>query len=217
MNQTEHVLLLNMVVTHSGLKTWNVTLFGPFTKKKITFNISQLGCRDSSVWVSPYDHVKISYVLFSSVHSPSVVSDSLWAHGLQHARLPCPSPTPGVCSNSCPLSQWCHLTTSSSVLPFSSCLQSFPTSGFFQMSQLFTSGGQNIEVSASASVLPINILDWFLLGWTGWTSLQSKKLSRVFSKNRVQSLCSSALNFLYSQTLTAINNYGKPITFVRQT
>ena len=135
MNQTEHVLLLNMVVTHSGLKTWNVTLFGPFTKKKITFNISQLGCRDSSVWVSPYDHVKISYVLFSSVHSLSVVSDSLWPHGLQHARLPCPSPIAGAYSNPWPLSWWSHPSISSSVVS-SSCTQSFPASGSFPVSVL---------------------------------------------------------------------------------
>ena len=118
--------------------------------------------------------------------SRSVMSDSLWPHGLQHARPPCPSPTPGVHSNSCPSSQWCHPTISSSVIPFSSCLQSFPASGSFQMSQLFTSGGQSIGVSASASVLPMNIQYWFPLGWTGWISLQSKGLSRVFSNTTVQ-------------------------------
>ena len=115
----------------------------------------------------------------------SVVSDSLWPHGLQHARLPCPSPTPGAYSNSCPLSQWCHPTISSSVIPFSH-LQSFPASGSFPMSQLFASGGQSIGVSTSASVLPMNIQDWFPLGWTGWISLQSKGLSRVFSNTTVQ-------------------------------
>ena len=99
--------------------------------------------------------------------SRSVVSDSLQIHGLQHARPPCPSPTPRVYSNSCPLSQWCHSTTSLSVVPFSSCLQTFPASGSFPMSQFFTSGGQSIGVSASASVLPMNIQDWFPLGWTG--------------------------------------------------
>ena len=118
--------------------------------------------------------------------SRSVVSDSLWPHESQHARPPCPSPTPGACSNSCPLSQWCHPTISSSVIPFSSYLQSFPALGSFPMSQFFASGGQSIEVSASASVLPMNIQDWFLLGWTGWISLQSKGLSRVFSNNTVQ-------------------------------
>ena len=111
--------------------------------------------------------------------------DSLWPHGLQHARLPCPSPTPAVCSNSCPSSQWCHPTISSSVIPFS-CLQSLPASGSFQMSQFFASGGQSIGVSTSASVLPMNIQDWFPSGWTDWISLQSKGLSRVFSNTTVQ-------------------------------
>ena len=118
--------------------------------------------------------------------SHSVVSDSLWPHRLQHSRPPCPSPTPRVYSNSCPLSQWCHPTISSSVVPFSSRLQSFPASGSFQMSQFLTSGGQSIGVSASASVLPMNIQDWFPLGWTNWISLQSKGLSRVFSNTTVQ-------------------------------
>ena len=118
--------------------------------------------------------------------SRSVVSDSLRPHGLQHAKPPCPSPTPGAYSNSCTLSRWCDPTISSSVIPFSSCLQSFPTSGSFQMSQLFTGGGQSIGVSASASVLPMNIQDWFPLGWTGWISLLSKGLSRVFSNTTVQ-------------------------------
>ena len=116
----------------------------------------------------------------------SVVSDSLRPHGLQHSRPPCPSPTPGVYSNSRPLSWWCHPTISSSVIPFSSCLQSFPASESFQMSQLFTSGGQSIGVTASASVLLMNIQDWFPLGWTGWISLQSKGPSRVFSNTSVQ-------------------------------
>ena len=118
--------------------------------------------------------------------SCSVMSDSLQPHGLQHARLPCPSPTPGACSNSCPSSWWCHPTISSSVLPFSSCPQSFPASGSFPMSQFFASGGQSIEASASVSVLPMNIQDWSPLGWTGWISLQSKELSRVFSNPTVQ-------------------------------
>ena len=118
--------------------------------------------------------------------SLSVVSDSLQPRGLQHPRPPCPSPTPRAYSNSCPLSRWCHPTISSSVDPFSSCLQSFPASGSFQMSQFFTSGGQTIGVSASASVLPMDIQDWFPLGWIGWISLQSKGLSRVFSNTTVQ-------------------------------
>ena len=114
------------------------------------------------------------------------MSDSLWPHGLQHTRLPCPSVSPRVCSNSCPLSRWCHPTISSSVVPFSSCPRSFPASGSFQMSQVFSSGGQSIRVSASASVLKISIQDWFPLGWTDWISLQSKGLSRVFSNTTVQ-------------------------------
>ena len=116
--------------------------------------------------------------------SRSVMSDSLWPHGSQHARPPCPSPTPRVYSNSCPLSQWCHPAISSSVVPFSSCPQSLPASG--SMSQLFAWGGQSIGDSALASVLPMNTQDWIPLGWTGWISLQSKGLSRVFSNITVQ-------------------------------
>ena len=114
------------------------------------------------------------------------MSNSLQPHGLQHARLPCPSPTPGACSNSYPSSRYCHPTTSTSVIPFSSCLQSFPASGSFPMSQFFTSGSQNVRTSALASVLPMNIQDRFPLGWTGLISLQSKGLSRIFSNTAVQ-------------------------------
>ena len=113
--------------------------------------------------------------------SCSVISDSLWLHGLQCTRLPCSSPVPGVYSNSRPLSRWCHPTISFSVVPFSYCLQSFPASGSFPVSQFFPLGGQSIGVSASASVLPVTIQDCFPLGWTGWISLQSKGLSRVCS------------------------------------
>ena len=127
------------------------------------------------------------YSIICSVQfSHSVMSDSLRPYGLQHTRPPCPSPTPGACSNSCPQSWWCHPTISSSVIPFFSCLQSFPESGSFQVSQFFASRGQNIRASASASVLPMNIQDWFPLGWTGWIALQSKGLSRVFSNTTVQ-------------------------------
>ena len=130
--------------------------------------------------------IKYIYLIISSFQfSPSVVSVSLWPRGLQYIRPPCPSPTPRVYSNSSPLSRWCHPTVSSSAIPFSSCLQSFPTSGSFQMRQLF-SGGQNIGVSASTSVLSMNTQDWSPLGWTGWISLQSKGLSRVFSNATVQ-------------------------------
>ena len=128
-----------------------------------------------------------SHTLVSSVQfSCSVISDSLQPHELQHTRPPCPSPTPGVHSNSCPLSRWCHTTISSSIVPLSSCPQSLPASGSFPMSQLFAWGGQNIGVSASASVLPMNTQDWSPLGWTGWISLQSKGLSRIFSNTTVQ-------------------------------
>ena len=129
----------------------------------------------------------INYIKKQAVQfSHSVVSDSLWPHGLQHTRPPCPSQTPRAYSNSCPLSWWCHPTISSSVVPFSSHLQSFPASESFPRSQFFVSGGQSIGVSASASILPMNIQDWFPLGWTGWISLQSKGLSRVFSNTTVQ-------------------------------
>ena len=132
----------------------------------------------------PYN--KVILLLFSHL----VVSYSLRLHWLQHTRLPCPSPSPGACSNSCPLSQWCQPTISSSVAPFSSCLQSLPVSGSLPMSQFFASGGQNIGASASASFqwifLPMNIQDLFPLGWIGWISLQSKGLSRVFSNTTVQ-------------------------------
>ena len=124
---------------------------------------------------------------FSSVQfSRSVMSNSLRPHESQHARPPCPSPTPGVDSNSCPLSRWCHPAISSSVVPFSSCPQSLPASRSFSMSQLFAWGGQIIGVSASTSVLPTNTQDWSPLGRTGWISLQSKRLSRVFFNTTVQ-------------------------------
>jgi len=136
-------------------------------------------------WRIPWTTVSVQF-------SCSVVSDSLRPHEPQHARPPCPSPTPGVHPNPCPSSRWCYPTISSSVVPFSSCPQSFPASGSFQMSQLFTDskywsiGGQSIGVSASASVLQMNTQDWSPLGWTGWISLQSKGLSRVFSNTTVQ-------------------------------
>ena len=130
---------------------------------------------------------KAQLLIFNLVQfSSSVVSNSLQPHGLQHARTPYPSPTPRDCSNSCPSSWWCHLTISYSVVLLSACLQSFPTSGSFPMSQLFTSVSQTIGVSALASILPMNIQDWFPLGLTGLISLQSKGLSRVFSNTTVQ-------------------------------
>ena len=144
-------------------------------------------------------------VLWGSVQfSHSVVSDSLQPHILQHISPPCPSPTPGVYWNSCPLSQWCHPAISSSVIPFSSCLQSFLASGSFQMSQFFTSRGQSIGVSASASVLPMNIQDWFPLGLTGLISLQSKGL---FSNTTVKKHQFFGAQLFYSPILTSIHDY----------
>ena len=136
-----------------------------------------------ATFLGVYRPVNYTFVQFSPVTQSCL---TLQSHGLQHARLHCPSPTPGVYSNSCPLSRWCHPTISSSVVPFSSHPQSFPPSGSFQMSQLFVLGGPSIGISASTSVLPVNIQDWFPLGWTGWISLQSKGLSRVFSNTTVQ-------------------------------
>ena len=129
-------------------------------------------------------HWKIGVLLF--LFSQPVMSNPWRPHGLQHYRLPCPSLSPRVCADSCPLSRWCYLTTLSSAAPFSSCPQSFTASGSFPMSQLFASGGQSIGASASTSVLPMNIQDWFPLGWTDWISLLSKGLSRVFSNTTVQ-------------------------------
>ena len=137
-------------------------------------------------WPKWEGHPKTEAICILLLFSSSIVSDFLQPHGLQHSRLPCPSLSPRACSNSCPLNQWYHPTISSSVIPFSSCLQSFPASGPFLMSQFFTSGGQSIGVSASASVLSMNIQDWFPLGLTGLISLQSQGLSRVFSNTTVQ-------------------------------
>ena len=128
------------------------------------------------------------------------MSNSVQPHGLQLAKLPCPSQTPGACSDSCPWSQWCHPTIASSVVPFSSCLQFFPASGAFLRSQFFASGGQSIGASTLASVLPVNIQDWFPLGLTGLISLQSKELSRVFSNSTVQKHQILELSFIYSWT-----------------
>ena len=136
----------------------------------------------------------------------------LGPHGTQYARPPCPSPTPGVYSNSCPLSHWCHPThptISSSVIPFSSCPQSFPKSGSFQMSQLFPSGGQSIGVSASASVLPMNTQDWSPWGWPGWISLPSRDSQECSPTSQFKSINSSSLSFLYSPTLTSIHDHWK--------
>ena len=145
------------------------------------------------------------------------MSDSLQPHGLQHSRPPCPSQTLRACSNSCLLSWWCHPTISSSVIPFSSHLQSFPASGSFQMSQFFISGGQSIGVSASASVLPMNIQDWFPLGWTGWISLQCKRLKSLCQhrSSKASSLWHSA--FFIVQLSHPYMTIGKTIALTRLT
>ena len=144
------------------------------------------------------------------------MSDSLRPHGLQHSRPPCPSPTPGPYSNSHPLSQWCHPTISSSAVPFSSCLQYFPASGSFPRSQFFASDGHSIGVSASASVLPMNIQDWFPLGWTGWISLQSKGLSRVFSNSSEAPILWPPAFFIVQHSHPYMTT-GKTIALTRQT
>ena len=154
--------------------------------------------------------VLYSYSLYFSC---SVVFDSLPPNALQHARPPCPSPTPRVHSNSCPLSRWCHPNISSSVIPFFSHLQPFPATGFFQMSQLLASSSKSIGVSASALVLPMNTQDWSPLGWTGWISLQSKGLRTIFSNTTLQKHQFSALNIFYGSTLTSIHDYWKNHSF----
>ena len=152
-----------------------------------------------------YMHVSVSSVQLSQ----SVMSNSLRPHEAQHTRPHCPSPTPGVHPNIYPLSQWCHPTISSSVVPFSSCPQSFPASESFPMTQLFTSCGQSIGVSALASVPPMNTQDWSPLEWTGWICFQSKGLSRVIPKPQFKSINSSVLSFLYSPTLTSTHDHWK--------
>ena len=143
------------------------------------------------------------------------MSDSLRPHESQHARPPCPSPAPGVYSNSCPSSRWCHPAISSSVIPFSSCTQSLPASGSFPISQLFAWGDQSIGVSASASILPMNTHDWFPLGWTGWISLlESPRDSQESSSTpQFKSINSSVLSFLHSPTLTSIHDHWKNHSF----
>ena len=150
----------------------------------VPFHLSSLMCAIPSVFscIRIFDQIAISSIQFSC----TVMSDSLWPHEPQHTRPPSPSPAPRVYPNPCPLNRWCNLTISSSVIPFSSCPQSFPASGSLQMSQLFASGGQSIGVSASTSVLPMNTQNLSPLGWTGWISLQSKGLSGVFSNTTVQ-------------------------------
>ena len=156
---------------------------------------------------------KCTGMLSSVQFSLSVMSHTLQPHGLQHARISCPSPTPGACSKSCPSSWWCHPTISSSVVLFSSCLPSCSASGSFPVSQFFALGGQSIGISGSASILPINIQDWSPLGWTSWISLQSKGLLRVFSNTTFWSINSSTLSFPYSPTFTSIHDCWKNCNF----
>ena len=151
--------------------------------------------------------------IISVQFSHSVMSDSLQPHGLQHTRLPCPSPTPGACSNSCSSSWWCHPTMSSSVIPLSFCLQSFPASGSFPRSQFYASGGQSTGVSASASVLPMNIQDWVPLEWTGWIPCCPRDSQESSPTPQFKSINSSVLSFLYGPTLTSTHDYWKSNSF----
>ena len=153
--------------------------------------------------------IKVDSVKFSH----SVMSDSLWPTEWQHARPPCPSPTPRVYPNPCPSNWWCHPTISSSVTPFTSCSQCFPASGSFPVSWLFAPSGQSIGALASTSVLPMNTQDWLPLGWTGWISSQSKGLSRDFCNTTVQKCQFLVLSFLYDQTPTSIHDYWKNHSF----
>ena len=171
-------------------------------------------CQSAQIWA---DMTIFFGNWLHSVQFSSVMPDFSWPHGPQHARPPCPSPTLRVYPNPCPLSRWCHPTILSSVIPFSFCLQPFLASGSFQMSQLFTSGGESIGVSASISVLPINTQDWSPLGWTGWISLWSKGLSRVFSNTTVGSISYSALSFLTAQLSHPHMSTGKTISLTRWT
>ena len=181
-------LILSLPICHIIGHSGSITRISGFLEVE---ELVEAGQTTTLTAASNYTHTSIHCLLhfnlpFSSVQSLSLLSSFLRPHGLQHTRLPCPSPTPGVYSNPCSLCWWCHPTISSFVIPFSSCPQSFPASECFPMNQLFASGGQRTGVSASTSVLPMNTQDWSPLGWTGWISLQSKGLSRVFSNTTVQ-------------------------------
>ena len=172
--------------------------------KAMVFPVVMYGCERWTI-----KKAQFSLVQFSR----SVVSNSLWPHESQHAKSPCPSPTTGLHPNSCALSRWCHPAIAYSVIPFSSCLQSFPASGSFQMSQFFTSGGQSIAVSASASVLLMNIQDWSPLGWTGWIPCSPRDSQESSPIPQIKSFNSSTLSFLNSPTLTSIHDYWKNHSF----
>ena len=167
------------------------------------------GDRETCSSVASLVNIAAVIVLFSH----SVMSDSLWPHGLQHASLPCRSPFPEARSNSRPLSQWCHPTISSSAVPFSSCLQSFPASGSFLMSQFFASGGQSTGASASASVLLINIQDWFPLGLMVWSPCSPRDSQESSPTSQLKSINSSAFSLLYGPALTSIHDYWKNHSF----
>ena len=190
------------MATNSSILAWKILM-----DRGAWWAIQSMG------WQSVRHNLETEHRPSSVQFSCSVVSDSLWPHEPQHARPPCPSPTPSVHPDPCPLSRWCHPTISSSVVPFSSCLQSFPAWGSFPLSQFFTSGGQSIGVSASTSVPPMNTQDWSPLGWTGWISLQSKGLSTVFSYTTAQKHSSSVFSFLYSPTLTSMHDHWKNHNF----
>ena len=194
----QHITPLTLSLTTLG----NTNLFCQSNQsikgQNTLFSLSRLLM---NLWVCSLSLLAI-YIQFSSVAQSCLTL--LWPHGRQHARPPCPSSTPGAFPNSCPLSRWCHPTISFSVIPFSSCLQSFPASGSSPMSQFFALDGQSTGLSALASVLPMNIQDWFPLGLTGWISLQSKGLSRVFSNTMVQKhqfLGSNSWNWTWNNRL----------------
>ena len=180
------------MTTHSNILAWKIL----WTEEP--GGLPSMGWQKNWTWLGTH-RISVQF-------SRSVVSYSLRPHGRQHARLPCPSPTPGACSNSCPSSWWCHPTISSSVVPFSSCFQSFPASEAFQMSQFFASGSQRIGISASASVLPMNIQDWFPLRWTHWISLLFKGLSGVLQHHSSKASVLQHSAF-FSTYLTSILEY----------
>ena len=210
-------MLLSFIVP---IFVWNVPLISPvFLKRTLGFPIllfssNSFHCSLKKALLSLLDilwNSALSWVLLLS--SPKVVSNSLSPYGLQYTRLPSPSPYPRFCSKLCPLSQWCHPTISTTAVPFSSWLQSFPASGSFPMSQYFTSGGQRIGASASASILPMNIQGWFPLGLTGWITLKSKGLSRSSQTLQIKSISSSALSVLYGPMPSSIHDYWKNHSF----
>ena len=204
------------MATHSSVLAWRIPGTGEpggllsMWSHRVGHDWSNLAAAAAYTWKGTTDTKaqRYKHVYTSVQFSCSAVSDSLWPHGLQHARLPWPSNL-GACSNSHPSSQWCHPTISSSVILFSPCLQSFPASVSFPMSQFFTSGGQSIGVSASASVLPVNIQDWFPLGGLVWSPCSPRNSQESSLTLQFKTSNSSALSFLYGPTLTCIHDYWK--------